>query len=101
MRYLLLVVLLLSFGCEREPSGSAAGPATRGSRGSGEVVIYSSIDDPYLRPIMRRFEQQTVIAVRIVGDTEATKSSALVERILAEKDRPQADVYWGNEIFHT
>ena len=26
---------------------------------ASEVVIYSSIDDPYLRPIMRRFEQQT------------------------------------------
>ena len=106
MRYLILVVALLSFGCEREPSGStrlsssqaAAGPTTRSS---GEVVIYSSIDEPYLRPLMQDFEKQSGVTVRIVTDTEATKSAALVERIIAEKDHPQADVYWGNEIFHT
>jgi iron(III) transport system substrate-binding protein len=81
-------IFLLFCGCNRAPK-------------TNEVVIYSSIDDPYLRPLMQRFEKQTGIAVRIVTDTEANKSSALVERILAEKDRPQADVYWGNEIFHT
>ena len=50
---------------------------------------------------MDRFEKQTGIHVRLVTDTEATKSAALSERIEAEKDHPQADVYWGNEIFHT
>src|SRR5947208_11324333 len=65
-----------------------------------EVVIYSSIDDPYLRPLMRRFETQTGITVRIVTDTEAAKSSTLVERLLAEKANPQADVSWGNAPFH-
>jgi iron(III) transport system substrate-binding protein len=70
-------------------------------RSPSEVVIYSSIDDPYLRPLMRKFEQQSGIAVRIVTDTEAAKSATLVERLLAEKADPQADVYWGNEIFHT
>ena len=68
--------------------------------GASEVVIYSSIDDPYLRPLMRRFEQQSGITVRIVSDTEAAKSATLVERLIAEKSNPQADVYWGNEPFH-
>jgi iron(III) transport system substrate-binding protein len=84
----LLAGILLLASCNRGPKAN-------------EVVIYSSIDDPYLRPLMQRFEKQTGMTVRIVTDTEATKSSALVERILAEKARPQADVYWGNEIFHT
>ncbi len=88
-----LTMVALSLSCDREPSGSAAGPQS--------VTIYSSIDDPYLRPLLQRFEKDTGITVRIVTDTEATKSAALVQRLIAEKDRPQADVYWGNEIFHT
>src|SRR4029077_7824952 len=32
---------------------------------------------------------------------EATKTAGLAEKLLAEKDHPVADVYWGNEPFHT
>jgi iron(III) transport system substrate-binding protein len=67
----------------------------------GKVVIYSSIDEPYVRPLVKRFEQTTGIQVTLVTDSEATKTAGLVERIEAEKDNPRADVYWGNEIFHT
>ena len=92
----LLIIMMVSLsvccGCGRKVGGSSGG---------GEVVIYSSIDEPVLRPLMQRFEKETGITVRIVTDTEATKSAGLAERLLAEKDRPQADVFWGNEIFHT
>jgi iron(III) transport system substrate-binding protein len=100
---LLASLLLISFGCERKPGGSAAGhPSTAPtSAGIGEVVIYSSIDEPYLRPLLQRFQKETGITARPVLDTEATRSAGLAERLLAEKDRPQADVFWGNEIFHT
>ena len=67
----------------------------------GKVVIYSSIDDPYVRPLVKRFERNTGIQVTLITDSEATKTAGLVERIEAEKDNPRADVYWGNEIFHT
>jgi iron(III) transport system substrate-binding protein len=66
-----------------------------------DVVLYSSVDEPYVSPLLKKFEAQTGIHVRLLTDTEATKSAALSERIEAEKDHPQADVYWGNEIFHT
>lgn len=65
------------------------------------VVLYTSVDDPYVRPLVRRFEQKTGISVTLVTDAEASKTAGLVERLIAEKDNPQADVYWGNEIFHT
>ena len=91
MKVLCAMLAVVMIGCDRR-SGSA--PAR-------EVVIYSSIDEPYLRPLVQRFEKESGIKVRVVTDTEATKSAALVQRLLAEKDRPQADVYWGNEIFHT
>jgi iron(III) transport system substrate-binding protein len=67
----------------------------------GKVTIYSSIDDPYVRPLVQRFQQKTGIQVNLVTDSEATKTAGLVEKLEAEKSNPQADVYWGNEIFHT
>ncbi len=34
-------------------------------------------------------------------DTEETKSTGLANRLLAEKTRPQADVFWSNEPVRT
>jgi iron(III) transport system substrate-binding protein len=36
-----------------------------------------------------------------VYDTEETKSTGLANRLLAEKNRPQADVFWSNEPVRT
>lgn len=87
------VVLVAAVSCARRTSSSSG-------RG-GEVVLYSSVDEPYLRPLIERFEKQTGTKVRLVTDEEATKSAGLAERLEGEKDNPRADVYWGNEIFHT
>lgn len=62
-----------------------------------DVVLYSSVDGPILDPIVRSFTEKTGIKVRVVGDTEATKTVGLVERLIAEKPRPRADVWWSNE----
>jgi len=66
-----------------------------------EVALYTSVDEPYARPIVQAFEKETGIKVRLVTDTEATKSVGLAERLRAEKANPQADVWWGNEPLHT
>ncbi len=84
---LFVSLLAASLSCDRE------GPA--------DVVIYTSIDEPVAREIIGAFESQTGYRVQVVTDTEATKSIGLAERLRAEKDRPQADVWWGNEPFHT
>jgi iron(III) transport system substrate-binding protein len=68
---------------------------------SAEVVLYTSIDQPIAAPIVREFQEQTGIEVTLVADTEATKSVGLAERLRAEKANPKADVWWGNEPFHT
>jgi iron(III) transport system substrate-binding protein len=39
--------------------------------------------------------------VNVVYDTEETKSTGLANRLLAEKSRPQADVFWSNEPVRT
>ncbi len=62
-----------------------------------EVVVYVSEDQVFSEPILRDFERETGITVRAVFDTEEAKSTGVMNRLLAEKDNPQADVYWANE----
>ncbi len=64
---------------------------------SQEVVVYTSVDDVFARPITARFERETGIHVKLVSDTEETKSAGLLNRLIAEKDRPQADVFWSGD----
>ncbi len=71
------------------------------SKHSGEIVLYTSVDQPYAEPIVKEFEKQTGVHVRLVTDSEASKSVGLAERLRAEKSNPQADVWWSNEPFHT
>jgi iron(III) transport system substrate-binding protein len=69
---------------------------------SGErVVVYTSLDDVFSRPILEAFERETGIAVDPVFDVEATKTTGLYQRLLAEKDRPRADVFWSSEVVRT
>lgn len=66
-----------------------------------EVVVYTAHDEMFSRPIFEALEQETGIRIRAQFDTEASKTSGLVNRILAERDRPRADVFWNNEIVQT
>lgn len=61
------------------------------------MVVYSSVDDVYARPIAELFGKQSGIKVRLVSDTEETKSTGLLNRLLAEKARPQADIFWSGD----
>ena len=65
-RFTLLAMLMVMVGC--------------GGTASEEVVVYSSVDDVFARPIAERFEQETGIVVRLVPDTEEAKSTGLVNR---------------------
>lgn len=87
---LALLALLNLAACSRQPAPDRQ-----------EVVLYSSVDEQFLRQIITAFEQQTGVRVLIVGDNEAVKTTGLVQRVLAEKDRPQADVWWSSEPFGT
>ncbi len=62
-----------------------------------EVVVYTSVDDVFARPVAEDFTNQTGIVVHLVTDTEETKSTGLLNRLLAEKQRPQADVFWSGD----
>ena len=41
--------------------------------------------------------RDTGITVKSVFDTEESKSTGVMNRLIAENDNPQADVYWANE----
>jgi len=66
-----------------------------------EVVVYTSVDQPFSEPIFRSFEESTGIKVRAVYDVEAAKTTGLVNRLIAEKNAPKADIYWNNEILQS
>ncbi|MBI3249287.1 MAG: extracellular solute-binding protein [Deltaproteobacteria bacterium] len=72
-----------------------AGACNRSS--APEVVVYTSVDDVFARPIAERFEKETGIVVRLTTDTEETKSAGLLNRLIVEKERPQADVFWSGD----
>lgn len=83
-RFIVLVaaVVLGAAGC-RDPTN--------------EVVPYTSVDQVFSEPVFRSFEERTGIQVRGVFDTEETKSTGVLNRIIAEAAAPQADVFWSGD----
>jgi len=69
--------------------------------GQKPVTVYVSTDRVFSEPILQAFEQRTGIQVNAVYDTEETKSTGLANRLLAERERAQADVFWSNEPVRT
>ena len=65
------------------------------------MVVYTSVDQNYSEPILKKFEAESGITVLPVYDVEASKTTGLVNRLLAEKNRPQADVFWNGEFAQT
>ncbi len=82
-----LLIAIISFSCSNP--------------NDNEVVIYTSLDQIYSEPILKEFEEKTGIKVKPVYDVEAAKTTGLVNKIIAEKGNPQADVFWNNEVIRT
>jgi len=76
----------------------SSGPA---ARAPGQVTVYVSTDRVFSEPVLREYEKRSGVTVNAVYDTEETKSTGLANRLLAEKARPQADVFWSNEPVRT
>jgi iron(III) transport system substrate-binding protein len=64
---------------------------------STEVVVYSSVDRVFAEPVLQKFEVQSKIRVRAVFDTEETKSTGVLNRLIAEANQPRADVFWSGD----
>ena len=87
----LIVVVTMACG--------ASGPAQPG--GDGTVTVYVSTDRVFSEPVLQEYERRSGVRVNVVYDTEETKSTGLANRLLAETNRPQADVFWSNEPVRT
>lgn len=80
---------------------ASTGPERGDASGTGKVRVYCSVDEPFARTVFAEFERRTGIRVEALLDTEAGKTTGLVNRIRAERSRPRADVLWSSEIFST
>jgi iron(III) transport system substrate-binding protein len=91
----LLGCLILS-GCGDGAKAPPAAPAA-----ARQVVLFSAHDDIFSRPVAEAFEKKTGIKVLLMTDVETAKTVGLVNRLIARKDHPEADVFWNNEIANT
>ena len=90
-----MVVAFIGVSACRSPEPSSSSPGER------SVTIYVSTDRVFSEPVLRAYEKQSGVRVNAVYDTEETKSTGLANRLIAEKTRPQADVFWSNEPVRT
>ncbi len=61
------------------------------------VVIYTSVDQVFSEPVFRACGESGELEVRAVFDTEETKSTGVLNRLLAEATHPRADVFWSGD----
>jgi iron(III) transport system substrate-binding protein len=84
----LAAFLFVAPACNKQPESSA-------------VTLYSSVDEPFARQVIAEFTKQTGIDVRLKLDSEAGKTTGLVNLIRDQRARPIADVFWSSELFST
>jgi iron(III) transport system substrate-binding protein len=95
-----LCAVVIALGAAIACGGSE--PASEQSAASQKTVtVYVSTDRVFSEPVLRAFEQRSGVKVNAVYDTEETKSTGLANRLLAERERAQADVFWSNEPVRT
>ncbi|MEA1991730.1 MAG: hypothetical protein U9N58_05990 [Thermodesulfobacteriota bacterium] len=85
--HLVFICLLLISGCSKYDQK--------------EVVVYISLDQVFSEPVLDDFQEKTGIKVKAVYDVEASKTTGLFNRLLAEKVNPQCDVFWNSEVGRT
>ena len=94
-----LAALLASGGCERGNTPNEKGTPQTVER----VLVYCSVDEVFARRVLEKYRTLSGVEVAAVFDTEAGKTTGLVNRIIheAEAGRPRADVFWSSELFNT
>lgn len=87
---------LIVGGCDSGSERRGDGPAERRAE-TGEVVAYTSVDQVFSEPVFRAFQDSAGVRVRGLYDTEETKSTGVLNRLIAEANSPQADVFWSGD----
>ncbi len=85
---LLLVAIMLATTLAACGGGGEEG----GSADSGEITVYTALEDDQLDRYLASFkEQYPDVTVNLVRDS----TGIVTAKLLAEKDNPQADLVWG------
>ncbi|MDA1195871.1 MAG: extracellular solute-binding protein [Planctomycetota bacterium] len=71
-----------------------------GDGNEARVTLYCGVDQDQSQRFADLFQQVHGIVVDYHGESEAMRSVGLPQRLMQERARPRADVYWSNEIMH-
>lgn len=66
-----------------------------------QTVVYTSTDQEYAEVVLKEAEAALGQKLTAVFDAEASKTVGLERRLVAEKARPKADVFWNSEFLRT
>lgn len=69
--------------------------------GDRRAVCYCSLDQEFSADLFAAFQRDRQLPVAPLYDAESQKTVGLANRLLAERARPQCDVFWNNEILQT
>jgi len=61
------------------------------------VVVYTSVDRIFSEPVLTAAGKRLGLEVVGVYDTEETKSTGLVNRLIAKKNNPDGDIFWSGD----
>jgi iron(III) transport system substrate-binding protein len=67
----------------------------------GQSIVYTSADQEYAEVVLREAESVTGLKPVAVFDAEASKTVGLERRLVAEKSKPRADLFWNSEFLRT
>lgn len=66
-----------------------------------QVVVYTSTDQEYAEVVLREAKAAIGQQANGVFDAESSKTVGLERRLLAERDKPKADLFWNSEFLRT
>jgi iron(III) transport system substrate-binding protein len=96
-RLTLTSCLTFIMACANVSCGRGNGLSSPAADTTSTVVVYCSADKEFAELIFRAYEAKTGVKVLPLYDTEETKTAGLTARLVAEKARPKADVFWSSD----
>ena len=67
----------------------------------GQSILYTSADQEYAEVVLREAESAAGLRPVTIFDAEASKTVGLERRLIAEKSKPKADLFWNSEFLRT
>lgn len=65
------------------------------------LVVYCSLDRDAIEPVLVKVATAQDVGINLVTDTEATKTTGLVQRLMNERGRPRGDIWISGEVVGT